>query len=122
MTLLAVYGTLKRGHGNHRVINGAEYVGTTNIDGFKMYSMGGFPAINPSHDRPSEAGSSSRPSAIVAEVFKVDDKIMQNADWLEGYPDFYNRKLVDTEFGKAWIYFIERELSSLPVVEDGNWR
>jgi gamma-glutamylcyclotransferase (GGCT)/AIG2-like uncharacterized protein YtfP len=117
--LLAVYGTLKRGYGNHQaLIRDWDYVGTTRIKGFNMYQMG-FPMIFHG-DR-----------EITIEVYKIPDVpgALRRVDQLEGYNEnsqnnnFYLREEVETEFGTAFIYVgarSERE-SNLPLIENGIW-
>lgn len=116
--LLAVYGTLKRGYGNNRLISDWKFVGTTRIKGFDMYQMG-FPMIFHGDGE------------ITIEVFEIPDRpgALRNVDYLEGYNpnrndnNFYLREEIDTEYGKAFIYVgADRARSShLPLIEDGNW-
>ncbi|WXX18471.1 hypothetical protein TacPo2_16 [Pantoea bacteriophage TacPo2] len=123
--LVAVYGSLLSGLGNHRVMERArgELLGTgesvINID---MYSLGGFPSISLAH--------SEHKSTIRVEVYEVDDEGMKPLNMLEGYRgegerNFYNRSLVDIKLDngdvvEAFIYHID-EQQSTPVV-DGDWR
>lgn len=118
--LFAVYGSLRKGMGNHRVIGQhmPELLSTEELHGWKMYSMGGFPAICESNDAENDT--------VIIEVYKVDEAQHELAasslDMLEGYPSFYNRVLVDTSVGEAWVYFRkEEELSGLNLVESGDW-
>lgn len=46
---------------------------------------------------------------IFGEVWEIDDEMFRRTDRLEGYPHFYDRKEVDTPYGQAWIYFLNRE-------------
>lgn len=111
--LVAVYGSLRQGKGNHRILNNeqTEYLGTCRVEGFDMYSMGSFPFIT---DGDGE---------ITVEVYRVtDETTAQRLDNLEGYPSFYNRKQVQTEYGLAWIYFInDYDVSRYQPVSDGDW-
>lgn len=92
---VAVYGSLRAGMGNHRLLENAKLVAATKTKPeFKMISVGAFPAVFDGDD------------AVVVEVYDVDDYTMQRLDWLEGYPAFYNRKKVKLENGmEAWIYY-----------------
>ena len=110
--LAAVYGSLRRGLGNHRLLKSNKLVGVQELDGFTLwdYAPGSFPAI-------TEGGDSK----ITVELYEVDAAGLKRLDGLEGYPSFYNRKVVSTERGDAWIYFIEEDLSHLNKVEDGDW-
>jgi len=111
--LVAVYGSLRKGLHNHRLLEQADFLGTDVISGFKMYSLGGFPFIT--HD---DATSEDR---IHIEVYSVDVYEMARLDQLEGYPSFYNRELVQTQYGQAWIYFIDDEVAGHAPVIDGDW-
>ena len=42
---IAVYGTLKMGFGNHRLIQNCRYLGEDTLKNFDMYSLGGFPGV-----------------------------------------------------------------------------
>lgn len=112
--LVAVYGSLREDFGNHRVLerNDAQKLSTERIGGFKMYSMGGFPFIQTATDE----------DMITIEVYAVPITGLPDLDRLEGYPSFYDRKLVQTSKGQAWIYFIDNERTSgYPPVVDGDW-
>lgn len=108
-SLVAVYGSLKAGFGNHRVLGDSELVGPQRLSGWDMYSMGSFPAIVPGE------------GDISVEIYKVgSDSIAGNLDMLEGYPSFYNRIEVETGFGLAWIYYQDTPPTELMVVS-GDW-
>ena len=101
--LIFVYGTLKQGFGNHRLLAGSKFLGTGSTNKkFAMYSIG-FPFV--CKDEPI--------SQIHGELYQVDDEILQNLDNLEGHPDWYRREKVKIYLDdgntkpkmKAWIYF-----------------
>lgn len=112
--LVAVYGSLKKGYGNHRLLDTSEFLGTTDTYGeWTMYSLGGFPAIVPEGN-----------TQICIEVYRVDRETMADLDMLEGYPSFYDRRIIDTKYGKAWIYFIgeaDDYMTEDRIVEHGVW-
>ena len=112
--LVAVYGTLKRGRGNHHLLTDSQFIGECRTaPEFTMYSLGFCPAITASGD-----------TAITIEVYDVDKETFGRLDSLEGYPHFYNRKVITTEFGDAWVYFIpraEEDWNNHEIVEDGTW-
>ncbi len=116
--LCFVYGSLRKGLGNHRVIQGSKQQDDGVLPkGFRMRSLGGFPAIfktDEEHETP-----------IKVEVYEVADKPQaQRLDSLEGYPMFYNREVVTLEDGRqGWVYFIENEVGYLrnQLVSDGDW-
>lgn len=111
---VAVYGSLKKGFGNNVLLNTAEYLGTCDTSpDWTMYSLGGFPCIVPQGD-----------TQICIEVYDVDQRTMNRLDMLEGYPSFYNRRVIDTKFGKAWIYYMDEcpdYVGEEKVVEHGCW-
>ena len=87
--LLFVYGTLKRGHGNHHIIRNAEYVGDFVTESkFGLVSMGEFPGMVDCKE-PSEEGCN-----IKGELFFVDDAMLEYCDRLEGVPHFYRREAI----------------------------
>lgn len=107
---VAVYGSLKKGRGNHRLLEDSTYIGATRTaPEWTMYSMYAFPGIVPDGDTP-----------ILIEVYDVGEHTFSRLDMLEGYPSFYNRRQIDTEFGEAWIYYLN-ECDSGEIVETGVW-
>ena len=111
-TLVAVYGSLRAGLHNHPVLGtcSANLQGQDRIGGFDMYSMGSFPFITHGEGE------------ITIEVYRVDPDTFIRLDRLEGFPSFYNREVVDTKYGRAWIYFIDgRDTSHYQPVPNGDW-
>jgi len=116
--LYAVYGTLKKGFGNHRILN-RNPLKTETIKGFKMYSNGGFPMIVESENKNDE---------ITIEIYQVSEsETKYRLDRLEGYsPEqdqgMYLRRKVTTSLGEAWIYIWNCSISqNLQHVENGNF-
>jgi len=94
--LVAVYGTLKKGRGNSSLLSASAFMGMQMLEGFVMYSAGGFPVIY------RQEGN-----FIFIEVYEVDEATLTGSlDRLEGHPTWYRRELVDTVFGDAWIYIM----------------
>jgi len=117
-----VYGTLRKGYGNHVLLQGCEYIGTIIAElPFEMISLGAFPALVP-----TENGEKKQ---IVGEVYEISRENLSDLDHLEGYPNFYNRmqfKLQDYGIdGEAWFYFINDRrtgFKNTEVVVSGDWR
>ena len=108
--LVAVYGSLKQGRGNHRLLRESQLKGVTRTSPeWTMYSMYAFPGIVPEGN-----------TAIKVEVYEVNVDTFARLDMLEGYPSFYDRKEIATEYGDAWIYYLD-ECDSSEVVESGVW-
>lgn len=82
MHLVFVYGTLKKGYGNHRLLAQSMFVGKAITEpNFTMLHLGGFPGIVQSGD-----------TAIHGEVYRVSNATLTQLDRLEGHPTFYERK------------------------------
>jgi len=116
MNRVVVYGSLKRGFGNHRLLETAEFVGPCVFRG-TMYSLGGFPAVSLHGD-----------TQIVGELYDVDDATLSRLDGLEGFRghgerNWYEREKIETNKGPAWVYTqdADQQLSSYPIVKSGVW-
>lgn len=103
INLIAVYGTLKAGHGNHKLMEGTdtEYLGSgVTVNKYAM-QIQGVPYVfkNKSYDQ------------IDVEVYSVPDNNERvKIDSLESHPYHYKRELIDIELldgstVTAWLYF-----------------
>lgn len=111
---IAVYGSLKQGFGNHRLLSNSKFLGADVIpSGYTMYSLGGFPAI-------VEGGS----NPLLVEVYEVDRNTLIQLDGLEGHPNWYCRKPLATKYGDAEVYVMpaHKMRNNTHIVEDGIWR
>lgn len=114
---LFVYGTLKRGFHNHRCLgDNATYLGEAVLPGYRMYSLGGFPAI------------AEGEGEVQGELYEIDDAGFKSCDRLEGYPSFYNRSEVavlicreSEAYQTAWVYHFDKA-PNRPIVKDGIWK
>lgn len=95
-----VYGTLKRGHGNHRQLEDATFLGeATTVERYALH-VDGLPMV----DRNNPV------SPIHGELYLVDRATFADLDRLEGHPIFYRRQLtrvalVEGPERAAWMYF-----------------
>jgi len=113
MNTVFVYGTLK-GANHVRGLNqfeGSHFVGeaTTTESQYMMYDLGAFPAVM--------CGGGSD---VQGEVWKVTNDVMDILDQIEGYPNFYNRKIVETSLGPAWMYYFVEETQIHETVDPVN--
>lgn len=109
--LVFVYGTLRRGEANHHLLSDAEYCGThLTRPRYRMLHLGTYPGV--------VTGGST---AIEGEIYRVDTKGLVKLDRLEAYPRLYTRKLIPTEWGRAWIYLYRGNRSSRSVIPTGVW-
>ncbi len=106
-----VYGTLRKGYHNHRLLEDSKYVAEAVITG-EMRHLGGFPGVH-LHGN----------NQVHGEIYAVDEPTMASLDQLEGHPHFYEREIVETSKGPAWVYlFPENHMIDRPVIKDGVWR
>lgn len=116
--LYAVYGTLRQGFGNNiRFQNKySEFLGAeTKVMPFKMVSLGGFPGLIPT---PGQERS------ITVEVFRVTSPdVERSLDQLEGYPGWYDKQTIETQWGTANVYTLSEEgYGKRTLVESGDWK
>ena len=107
---LFVYGTLKKGFHNHRLLKGAKHL----YDGWQLgtlLDLGAFPGMIPGNDR------------VYGEYYLITDEHLPALDRLEGHPDFYIRTEVghDCDEGPFQIYIYNRPTEGLPVILSGKW-
>jgi gamma-glutamylaminecyclotransferase len=110
--LVFVYGTLKRGLGNHRVMQGAggEFVTAARTEDSFPLVVDGLPYLL---DMP---GCGHR---VEGEVYRVSsDEGWARLDRLEGHPNFYRRRVItvlgeDGTRHEAWAYFVVRGVERL---------
>lgn len=109
-----VYGTLKAGHRNHRLLDHADQIAVNvRLEGFLMFDVAGaFPAV--------VRGSST----IIGEVYRIDDETLADLDYLESNGRLYCRELVDVAGVKAWIYLYNRPVrdKDLTIIPEGEWK
>lgn len=107
--LVFVYGTLKRGRGNHYRLTGAEFIGPAETRGRHRLFVSGLPfLVEGTRENPGK-------HRVKGELYHVDADTMAGLDRLEGHPHFYERRLVRVTPGGAghndgatvvaWVYF-----------------
>lgn len=110
--LIFVYGSLKKGYYNHRLMEGTRFIGKGVLSGATLYDMNiSFPCIllDGSHNK------------VIGEIYEVDEIQLKAIDRLEGYREgrgrdnLYNREEVTvTEYGsgerhKCFVYEFNRQ-------------
>ena len=111
MIRLFVYGTLKKGFHNNFYLRDARYLGEFTTDpGYSMYSFGNYPAVCETGDTP-----------ILGEVYEISEQLLASTDRLEWYPEYYQRVLIETSFGEAWMYVVREQLCTDKIKISGNW-
>jgi gamma-glutamylaminecyclotransferase len=110
MIKVFVYGTLKAGYGNNRLLDNE----SSDLIGKAVLLTPAILACNGSFPYLSLIGTSSRKGWVLGEVYQVSEEVMRTLDSLEGYPDFYNRSEMDCliiedapKIVKCWVYHVD---------------
>lgn len=120
--LVFVYGTLKRGGSNHRLLAGQTLIGPARLaPGFALYALGEYPGLV------AEPSSADR---VTGELWAVDDAGLAALDELEGLAEgLYARVLAvldewpggpaaGARFAGAQVYVYLRDVSGRPRLGD----
>jgi gamma-glutamylcyclotransferase (GGCT)/AIG2-like uncharacterized protein YtfP len=111
MQRVFVYGTLRRGESHAHLMQGARYLGPHVTE--PRYTLCDL------HDYP--AAVSWGVTAIRGEVYEVDDDLLRRLDAYEEFPSVYNRRLIHTPYGGAWIYLMLAPPTMACVIGHGDW-
>jgi gamma-glutamylaminecyclotransferase len=107
-----VYGTLLRGEVNHHLLHDARLLGAHRTEPrFTLLVLGAYPGLVDGGD-----------TAVSGEVYAVDAAGLKRLDRLEDYPRLYDRKLIATEHGSAWVYLYRGRRRDRARLADGDWR
>lgn len=120
MERVFVYGTLRRGEGNHAHFLGrAKAAGTgRTVERMTLLNLGAFPA----------ALAIGGPGPIVGELYDVDAGTLARLDRLEGVPHHYRRERVRIardggDVVDAWIYLQAMDGQRFAeVIPSGDWK
>lgn len=113
----AVYGTLKSGYGNNRLLENAKFVGMHVTEPeYTMYHSG-FPIV-------CEGGT----TAITCEIWETTDPTVEgHVNSLEGFSgikksshNWYDRKTIQTKYGPAEM-FVMYGKKELKIIPSGIW-
>jgi len=83
--LVAVYGTLKRGYGNHMLLADSVFIG----DG---YTEDKYPLVVRGSGLPFLVDMKGTGKRVKVEVYLVDEPTLNRLDMLEGHPEWYKRE------------------------------
>ena len=108
MYKVAVYGTLRKGGTNHYLLQNATYLGQDQIAGYGMYDLGAYPFVKINH--------------VLIEVYEVDKQTLDALDFLEGYPQMYDRIPTLTKYGMAYMYIMHNNpTNDAEFIPSGDW-
>ena len=99
MTLLFVYGTLKRGCKNHAHLATQRYVGDARcVAGYRLYDLGSYPGL---------VADTTDTEGVTGEVWSVDETALGHLDDFEGIAEgLYRREPIQllAPFDQANVY------------------
>src|SRR5688572_26642866 len=123
--LVFVYGSLKRGCRNHRLLANAEFVGAGLTEPrYRLINVGPYPAL---------IETAEEPLALTGELYRIDEATPASLDRLEDEGVLYRRivapittldggacdQRVDTH--SAWIYLWLRAPNEYPLWATATW-
>jgi gamma-glutamylaminecyclotransferase len=111
---LFVYGTLRRGEVNHHLLAQARFVAEARTEpSFELFDLGSFPAM-----------STGGETAVLGEVYAVDEATLARLDRLEGHPSFYQRTRIRLDDGReVQTYLMDRaRMRGRVLIASGDWR
>lgn len=118
MNKVFVYGSLKEGFINHRVLGGAKKVCSARMGNSVLFSLGAFPALK---------NTDNTNDIVHGEIYEVPD--FHALDRLEGHPDFYKRTegVAYQQVGDEVVthdvsyYQYQLDTSKKAPIASGNW-
>jgi len=115
-----VYGTLRKGEGNHHYLKEAEQIEKRAWVYGKLYDTGyGYPGLIPDPR-----------CKVFGEIFLIDDEEFKKLDLLEDYKEgaadnLYTRMIYQVHGEKeghhAWVYIYEQKVNENMLIESGDW-
>lgn len=113
MHLVFVYGTLKSGYHNHKIINTRKGFKAT-VKGINLHKGYAFPYATIGE------------GTAIGEAYWVSNKELEQLDWLEGIPYHYQRietKINDLDGNEftGWIYISPENAIKYPLIQSGEW-
>lgn len=112
--LIFVYGTLRRGLHNHRVMgDDCTFLDYATCPDVRIYDINGyFPGVQyaPGYQ-------------VLGELFQIEDEsVIERLDRLEGHPRHYRREIMPTSGGPAWIYIYQFPVRENQAIPSGDWK
>lgn len=103
--IVFVYGTLKRGHRNHCILENAQYLGKAQTRPiYRLYKGLTFPMMI----------HSERGVRVKGEIYEVDEAMLSRLDHLEGTPWLYKRETIGLLNGcQVQGYIFQQKLEGL---------
>jgi gamma-glutamylaminecyclotransferase len=110
---LFVYGSLKRGHENHRELGAVAYRGKrATAPGFALFQVGQYPVL-----------VRSSGGVVYGELYAVPVALLSRLDEFEGCPWLYERRLIELSDGSSAFSYVMPacRLEGARPVPGGQW-
>ena len=102
MQLIAVYGSLRKGFFNHKILEGAQFLGTDSVEGI-MYWNGKYPKLyHPNGD------NNERSNEHVVEIYNLPDSLFDSINRVE-IGAGYIPEVFPTQWGDATMWWMPQE-------------
>ena len=98
-----VYGTLKMGFWNNRLLQGARKVGEARTVENFYFQQGGIPFLL----KHQEGFNTNKQAPVVGEVYECDSYHVRDMDALEGHPNWYRREPLEVQFPDGSVQQVE---------------
>ena len=111
--LIAVYGSLRKGHYNYERFGGKKsfaFRGTFQINGYKLYNLGSYPGII----------EAEKGDLVTVDLLECPDNIALQIDWMETGSG-YSPETIMVDGKKSIIYIYDRDISRFELVKSGDW-
>jgi gamma-glutamylaminecyclotransferase len=112
--LVFVYGTLRQDEVNHDLLAPARFVAEARTEPcFELFDLGPFPAM-----------SANGRTAVLGELYAVDDATLARLDHLEGHPRLYQRTRIRLDDGQeVQTYLMDHaRMRGRVLIASGDWR
>ncbi len=130
--LVFVYGTLKKGYGNHRLLTTSKFVSkATTADKYLFQDNGSFPYVIDNSLQQSQVREELKHN-VIGELYEVTEEVLSSLDSLEGYRknssySLYDRQVVtvvdeNNKKIKCNMYVSQRFYPSLKILDSGEWK
>lgn len=114
MRRIFIYGTLRRGRENHRVLlrAGATFERAARTAArYDLVDLGPYPAL-----------LREGPLAISGEVWVIDERATADLDRFEGAPELYVRAPIELDDGSTVETYVYARPTTAPRIASGAWR
>ncbi|MDF7680028.1 gamma-glutamylcyclotransferase [Enterobacteriaceae bacterium ESL0689] len=104
-----VYGSLRRKQGNSHWMTNAQWLGDHQINGYQLYNLGFYPGAMPGK------------GILCGEVYRIDASTLAELDALRIQNGEYDRHLIATPYGNAWMYVYQGPINHATRIVSGDW-